>query len=225
MNVKKVALASCDWKNASNLIQDLVKVLPALGVYAYDINTGGDSFNLAVSSEPLTQVWGLDAVIGKKNPTLDAVQRGDVAGRMRDKYMWIAGVLGESTDVEQWADEWLRFFDNEITDKLRQEFRGVILEIAGLRGAPSILPQDEREKRSVHETLKISEASKDALFSANNLARKYNSLMWWGVLAAWIAASVAVAGAVVSIKGCPHKAQPAAHNQTDRLTKGEIHVS
>ena len=53
--VKKVGLASCDWKHPEALISDLTKILPQLGIHAYDVNTGGDSFHIAVSSTPLTE--------------------------------------------------------------------------------------------------------------------------------------------------------------------------
>jgi hypothetical protein len=47
----KVIEASCDWKNAEDLIRELVKKLPSLGVFAWEPDTGGDSFHIIVTDE------------------------------------------------------------------------------------------------------------------------------------------------------------------------------
>ncbi len=49
-------IAHCDWKNPGEMIKDLIKQLPKFGLYAYNINTGGDSYAILISKKEMTEV-------------------------------------------------------------------------------------------------------------------------------------------------------------------------
>ena len=51
----KLEFASCDWKNAADLIDQLIEKLPQFGVHAENVETGGDSFVMAISSTKLNE--------------------------------------------------------------------------------------------------------------------------------------------------------------------------
>lgn len=48
-----VGYASCDWKSTEDLIRSLKTILTQLGVKVYSVDTGGDSFAIALSDQEL----------------------------------------------------------------------------------------------------------------------------------------------------------------------------
>lgn len=48
-------IVSCDWKNPADLVADLVKLLPKLGLFAYEANDGSDSYTVLISKNKLTK--------------------------------------------------------------------------------------------------------------------------------------------------------------------------
>lgn len=51
---KRIGIASCDWKNPNDMIEDLIKILPQFNLFVREIDNGSDSVTVAISDQPIT---------------------------------------------------------------------------------------------------------------------------------------------------------------------------